>query len=74
VTKTFGGVTLSPEVNLDHRGANRPRYRQPSMRFSMWERGFVHTVNDRHRLSSKQRDVLDRIERKVRAYRDGGGE
>ena len=40
---------------------------------SMWERGFIYTVNGRPDLSPKQRDVLNRIERKVRAYRDGGG-
>jgi hypothetical protein len=38
-----------------------------------WERGFVYTVNGRQHLSQKQRDVLDRIERKARAYREGGG-
>ena len=40
---------------------------------SMWERGFLYTVNGRPELSPKQRDVLNRIDRKVRAYRDGGG-
>jgi hypothetical protein len=39
---------------------------------SMWERGFIYTVNGQTKLSPKQRAVLDRIERKVRAYRDGG--
>ena len=39
---------------------------------SMWERDFIYTVNGRAKLSPNQREVLDRIERKVRAYRDGG--
>jgi hypothetical protein len=39
---------------------------------TMWERGFVYTVNGRSRLSAKQRDVLDRIAAKARAYAGGG--
>jgi hypothetical protein len=40
---------------------------------SMWERGFIYSVNGKHDLSPKQQAVLDRLERKCRAYRDGGG-
>ncbi|MGI8853619.1 MAG: hypothetical protein ACR2GC_10100 [Methyloceanibacter sp.] len=40
---------------------------------SMWERGFVYSVCGKHELSEKQQAVLDRIERKCRAYQEGGG-
>jgi hypothetical protein len=40
---------------------------------SMWERGFLYSVNSKRKLSPKQLIVLDQIVAKARAYRDGGG-
>jgi hypothetical protein len=37
---------------------------------TMWERGFIYSINGRDRLSDKQLAILERITAKARAYRE----